>query len=284
MTGPVPNGSAAYHLDDDTLRWTPEWRLDDSEYAETKAAGFRWWRGSQAWVATWAPSREDFLLRFVESIEHDADPDNPAARLERFASRAAAAATRADQRSAAALQGLPTMGEPIKVGHHSEKRHRRAIERSDQNMRKAAEESSKAAYWRGRARGSEQRARQKSDPGVVRRRIDKLEADLRRQQRSLAASTPGTTGHRHVTRWVEHLELRLAFERARLESLAPPPFAPLASYKKGDIVKAKRYGRCQVLNVGRVNLKIVQLEGPTKGWTWAAPPHEVEPWTEPEAS
>ena len=50
------------------------------------------------------------------------------------------------------------LGEPIKVGHHSEKRHRALFERNDNRMRKSVELSdkaeshlSKAQYWEGRA-------------------------------------------------------------------------------------------------------------------------------------
>jgi len=50
------------------------------------------------------------------------------------------------------------MGEPIKVGHHSEKRHRALFERNDSRMRKsveaadkAQEQADKAAYWASRA-------------------------------------------------------------------------------------------------------------------------------------
>jgi len=47
-----------------------------------------------------------------------------------------------------------SLGEPIKVGHHSEGRHRKAIENANNNMRKSIEHSDragqhrdKAAYW-----------------------------------------------------------------------------------------------------------------------------------------
>jgi hypothetical protein len=50
------------------------------------------------------------------------------------------------------------LGEPIKIGHHSEKRHRALIERNDNRMRKSVENSkiaeqheSKAEYWASRA-------------------------------------------------------------------------------------------------------------------------------------
>ncbi|MBB5234509.1 DUF3560 domain-containing protein [Deinococcus budaensis] len=286
MTGErEPLGTAVYNVEDDTLRWTPGARLDANEYARTREAGFRWWRGSEAWVATWTPEREDFLLEFVESIEHETDPDDPDARLTRFAGRAAAAEGRAGERRQAASAGLPPMGEPIKVGHHSEGRHRRAIERSEQNMRKAVEEGRKAEYWQQRAAGVERRARQKSDPGVVRRRIEKLEAELRRVQRSLAdlEARPPTPDRQaswdrsaaHWRRWAEHLELRLAFERARLEGLAPAPFAPSSSYKKGDVLLSSRYGKVEVLRVGPKNVRVKILEGGARGMQMMARPNEL---------
>ncbi len=280
VVGETVNGTAFYNLDDDTLRWTPEWRLSDSEYAEARVAGFKWWRGSQAWVATWTPTREDFLLQHVSEVTHEADPDNPDARIERFVSRASAAAARSGQRASAAMRNLPPMGEPVKLDHHSARRHLRAVERSDQNMRRAFEEDKKAQYWRDRARGAERRARQKSDPGVIRRRIDRLETDLRQQQRVLDRAPSNA----YAQRWAAHLELRLTFERARLESLALPPFAPVTAYKAGDVVKTKRYGKCEVIRIGPKNIRVAELAGPTKGWTWLVPPHDLEPWPEGEAS
>ena len=51
-----------------------------------------------------------------------------------------------------------SLGEPIKVGHHSEKRHRALFERNDNRMRKSVEFSDKAneytdraAYWESKA-------------------------------------------------------------------------------------------------------------------------------------
>lgn len=44
-------------------------------------------------------------------------------------------------------------GQPILIGHHSEKRHRRALERHDTNMRKSIEARDKAAHYRAQAEG-----------------------------------------------------------------------------------------------------------------------------------
>lgn len=50
---------------------------------------------------------------------------------------------------------LPDNGQPILVGHHSEKRHRRDLERSDNIMRKAVEDGKKAERLEQRADASE---------------------------------------------------------------------------------------------------------------------------------
>lgn len=282
MTGPVTNGAAFYNLEDDTLRWTPDERLDANEYALAKDAGFKWWGRTGAWVAVWTPGREDHLLARVEEVTHEADPDDPQARVLRFAGRAAAAVTQAAQRREAASQDLPPPGQPILRDHPSARRHVRALERSDFNMRKAQELHELAEHWRRRAQGTERRARQKSDPGVIRRRIDKLNADLRRQERVITDERTSDAAREYAQRWHAHLTLRIAFEEGRLASLNPEPFAPVTAYQKGDVVQHKRWGKCQVVSVGRVNLKLQQLTGATVGWQWAAPPHEVKPWTEPE--
>lgn len=263
-----PNGTALYNPDDDTLRWSNADRLSPSEYAEAKALGFKLWRGSSAWVATWTPEREDFLLQHVEQIDFEPLTDDVESRKTRFASRARAAQERGAERAEAASQGLPPMGEPLKVDHPSARRHRRALERSEFNMGKAVEEFDKADYWRSRAAGVERRARQKSDPDVVRRRIERLEADRRRHQQGQSA------------RWVEHLDLRLAFERARLDSLNPAPFATAKAYKKGDIVKSKKWGKCEVVGVGPKNLKLKILEGGARGMVMTGPAYEAQPWEE----
>lgn len=42
------------------------------------------------------------------------------------------------------------MGQPILMGHHSEKRHRKDLERIDNEMRKSIQESEKAEYYRNK--------------------------------------------------------------------------------------------------------------------------------------
>ncbi len=81
------------------------------------------------------------------------------AKAERLRGWADNAAKRASQRFDAAdpseaNTGIP-FGQPILVGHHSERRHRNALDRIDNNMRKGVEESNKRDRLNGRADGIE---------------------------------------------------------------------------------------------------------------------------------
>lgn len=71
-------------------------------------------------------------------------------RLEERAEKAEARAAAAHNSARGTLDGIP-MGQPILVGHHSERRHRRDLERADARMRRSAEEAAKAERLRQRA-------------------------------------------------------------------------------------------------------------------------------------
>jgi len=66
--------------------------------------------------------------------------------------KAAEAFQRADLREE--KSGIP-FGQPILVGHHSERRHRRAIERADSAMRRGVESADMATHHRSKAAGLE---------------------------------------------------------------------------------------------------------------------------------
>lgn len=69
------------------------------------------------------------------------------------------------------------MGEPIKVGHHSEKRHRRALKRSNENMFKSVAAGRKAKRLDARADAAERNAAISSDDP---RALERLRAKLAR--------------------------------------------------------------------------------------------------------
>jgi uncharacterized protein DUF3560 len=82
------------------------------------------------------------------------------------------------QAARASVQHIPP-GQPILVGHHSERRHRRDLEKHDNNMRKgiAADEAAKEAARRAEGVGSA--GISSDDPeagGKIKERIEELEA------------------------------------------------------------------------------------------------------------
>lgn len=116
-----------------------------------------------------------------------------AARAERFDDIATRAQERSDalhERAREKASHIP-LGQPILIGHHSEGRDRRfraSINRDDDRSREAAEEARAAAHRADTARAT---ARE-DHPVTVANRINRLEAERRRLERSRQGSTDET--------------------------------------------------------------------------------------------
>lgn len=98
-------------------------------------------------------------------------------RLEARADKAERTALELQKRSNDLVEHIP-LGQPILVGHHSEKRHRRTLEKSRNAMFRSVEESSKANDLRRRAEAVGSGGIQSDDPEAVpklRARLQELE-------------------------------------------------------------------------------------------------------------
>jgi Domain of unknown function (DUF3560) len=79
------------------------------------------------------------------------------------------------------LEMIP-LGQPILVGHHSEKRHRKDLTRIDEHFAKAKEHHDKAEYFRRRASAAESNVVIFSDdPDATEKLVDKIERLKKRQ-------------------------------------------------------------------------------------------------------
>lgn len=97
-------------------------------------------------------------------------------RRERYFDRAEKARQESNRRGQMAIDmGRIMQGEPIKIGHHSEKRHRRDIQRMDDNMHRAALLSKKAQYYEDKADGVGKGGISSDDPEAVQKLKAKLE-------------------------------------------------------------------------------------------------------------
>ncbi len=107
-------------------------------------------------------------------------------RIARYERRAKVAKARASTRFGAAsrIADLIPMGQPILVGHHSEKRHRSDVGKITNNMRKGIEEEKRADYWQERAiSAARNSAISSDDPEAVTKLREKLENLVEWQER-----------------------------------------------------------------------------------------------------
>jgi protein-L-isoaspartate O-methyltransferase len=240
--------SATYSPEDNKLRLYSSTRLDKETYTRVRAAGFIWAPKQELFVAPmWTPHREDLLIELCGEVgdEDTSLVDRAEQRSERFEEYSESRAKDADQAHAAVSRiadGIP-MGQPILVGHHSERHARKDAEKIENGMRRAVKMWETAKYWESRAAGAIAHAKYKEVPAVRARRIKGLESDIR-VMRSKYTPNPGARplvyegeeqvfcglgrgGHwvkrsslpaieRHYTRWIQHCEMRLVYERAML--------------------------------------------------------------------
>mgnify|MGYP001561036504 CR=1 FL=1 len=182
--------SATYSPEDNKLRLYAAARLDAETYARAKALGFKWAPVQKLFVApAWSPAREDFLIELAGEIEPEG-----VTLAERAAEKAARMDTLAEKRrrdanaysrAADAISERFAGGQPILMGHHSQRRAEKDRDRMEGATRKAVKAAGLVNYWLYRAEGVEAHANYKSAPGVRARRIKTLLTDLRGLQGSL---------------------------------------------------------------------------------------------------
>ncbi len=159
-------------------------------------------------------------------------------RAERFGEYAGNAEARSDAAYARVREigdGIP-FGQPILVGHHSERRHRRDIERMDAGMRRSIDENRKAEHYERRAAVAERYRDNRESIPVTLRRIEKLEADARRVQREL----DGTPGQRNSAYAAEIKPASGQYRERLLNSAAD--LADEIAYWRGIVSAAEQNG------------------------------------------
>jgi hypothetical protein len=122
--------------------------------------------------------------------------DARATRRRDWATKAHRRSDAAFRSAAAAIDGIPP-GQPILAGHHSERRHRAALNRHDRRMRRATDENTLAQHHEQCAAGAEQtaaQARGEVRPAFAERRVREAEAEIRRIDRLLARRPDCLTG------------------------------------------------------------------------------------------
>lgn len=179
--------TATYSPEDNKLRLYASSRLDPETYARVKSAGYIWAPKQGFFVAPmWTPEREDVALELAGEIgDEDTSlverAEERAERFEDYSDKRESDAHRARSAVEAISSGIP-FGQPILIGHHSERHARKDAERIENGMRKAVKMWETSKYWEDRAAGALRHAAYKELPAVRARRIKGLESDLRKQE------------------------------------------------------------------------------------------------------
>lgn len=75
------------------------------------------------------------------------------------------------------------LGQPILIGHHSERRARKNAQKIEDGMHRAVKMWDTSKYWTDRAAGAVRYAKYKEQPSVRSRRIKGIEADKRKRSK-----------------------------------------------------------------------------------------------------
>jgi len=182
--------NATYSPEDNKLRLYSLARLDSETYQKAKALGFRWAPKQEFFVApTWTPAREDFLVDLCGEIgDEDTSlverAEGRAERFEEYGEKRGQEAESARKEVSSIADNIP-LGQPILIGHHSEKRARKDAERIQNGMLRAVNFWKLSQYWQDRAQGAIHHAKYKELPAVRARRIKRIEADKRKAERTV---------------------------------------------------------------------------------------------------
>ena len=211
------------------------------------------------------PTPED-VRDFDEVVAEDQGcADTRAGRLEARADRLAAQAQLEQDKSHDIVSGIP-MGQPILVGHHSQRRHEGALERSGRAMDRAVDADREARRARRGARIAKSRGARRESPPFAIRRLREIDADLRKLEMQITGQPPkgwwGTPPAGPATgEWLTQLQTRQreaqqrrAYFRGVLEAEHVP--ATTDVLRGGDEVMTER-GPATVRSVSAKAAKVV---------------------------
>ena len=226
--------TATYSLEDNKLRPYSRVRLDRKTFDLLKSHGLRYAPRQKLFVAPmWTPVRAKILKELCGHIEDEQMTleERAEVRAERFTGyqeKRKHDSELAYNRVKEISSHIP-MGQPILVGHHSEKRARREAKRIELGMHKACQMWESSKYWERKAKDAIRHATYKDRPKVRVRRIKKLEAEKRKFERKIEESK------KFSFLWT-HLGKELTLERAKSIANYDRTMAtfPLNDYPRGE--------------------------------------------------
>ena len=135
-----------------------------------------------------------------------------------------------------------TPGQPILIGHHSEKRHRKLIEKAHNDIRKSIEMDDKSSYFADRAESTKSsKVIYNDDPNAIQKLEEKLER-LEHERENIKAREHATWELTNIGANIRETKLRIK----RLKELENIEF-PETEFKGGKVIHNKDINRIQIL-------------------------------------
>lgn len=218
--------------------------------------------------------------------------------LERKAERFKTFSEHAEQRaedhfkkSDDAVSGIP-MGQPILVGHHSQRRHEKALERSHNHAFKGLDELKKSENWNDRSERAEKLLeRMNNDPHYAYNKIEEAQKDIRLWDKRLyecdisiklinqnktdsfycffKTIESANTEKERAEKMLKDAHEKETYWKNKLNELGG--VFDISTLKKGDMVKTP-WGNAEVL---RVNKKSVTIKNDFWSHGMALPPTKI---------
>ncbi|MGD6808546.1 MAG: DUF3560 domain-containing protein [Candidatus Bathyarchaeia archaeon] len=233
---------------------------------EMKTNGFRWNPIRKQWVAKWYPHREALAKKFAGSVEQVDIAPNWAAKAEHAAEMAAKHAQNANQtfNKAEKMADVIPFGQPILIDHYSARRDINYRNRIEKTYEKSFEEQKIADKYQARAERFGEKATGEN-PGLIYRRIQKLETDKRKMERNKAEAEAkhSQRGIEWANQWLTHLNNKLEVERAKYKASGGIATDNL-QFKPGDIVYT-RHGVGTIASISKKTARIKLDPDPRTG-------------------
>ncbi len=251
---------ASYSPEDNKLRLRSSDRYTSELYQALKAAGFNWAPKQDLIYGAWTPGREDILLLLADEVTAEGTTlaeraEAKAARLDDLSIKRAGQSNSFSQ-AARTISERFANGQPILIGHHSQRRAEKDKQRMESAQANAVKASQACEYWNYRAEGVERHANMKSNPRTIHNRIKKLLAELRADQRALSEA-------QHALKLWQRVQANTDLEKQaeHVQTLAGDyRMAPANLYsdlRNGDITTA------QAMEKGIARLEYI-IEGPNR--------------------
>lgn len=257
--GSLPGVVASYNLATGWVQILYEKKPSRDILDKLKSEGFRYRPRSKAWAAKQSRTREALLKSLAGKVEEVNIPVGHKAKSESLQRAADKVRGQADEKydKARKTMDLIPIGQPILVGHHSERKHRRDLKRIEKGMLKSIELTEKADKLQRAADRNRVIAEGGENPVTILNRIEKFEADRRKLE--------GRTNPEAVT-IRRRIDERLKIERQKYK-ISGGVLADKVKLKVGMRVETPS-GPAKIVKVSKRSIR-VKFENPAlENFNW----------------